>query len=383
MILCKLTKAQMQGVFWVESLGDFSLASMIPIIVYLGLLAVFYVVSIYVEKSAALRGSKRKSLSVWTDKGLRMFFLLILTYPLMVLMPWVFIPLVVAYTPSFVDDGEKTGKRTSAFVRGLPIFHLVRWYFHLEVVNAFESDSPLVTNEGGDGPRLRKDTQYILGVHPHGFLPVGTLINMLSSTSRCDEKVFGGVHVRHLAASFCFFIPGYRDFILAGGLIDAARYNAKRALNPEYGMSLALVPGGATEALYAGKGRNTLVLRRRRGFIKLALETGAHLVPVYSFGENDCFNQLSGVFPVVSRMQAKIQRVLGISMPIVTNLIPNRAKITTVFGTPIEVPKLSEAPTEAQIDDLMDRYINALTALFNAHAAKYIENPEHRKLEIL
>jgi hypothetical protein len=34
-------------------------------------------------------------------------------------------------------------------------------------------------------------------------------------------------------------------------------------------------------------GMNTLVLRKRRGFIKLALEAGAHIVPVYSFNEND------------------------------------------------------------------------------------------------
>lgn len=353
--------------------------------IYLALLGVFYVISIYVEKSAALRGTNRKSLPAWTDKGLRLFFLLILTFPPMAWMPWVFVPLVLAYAPTFIDDGEKTGKRTSKWLTSLSMFNFVRWYFSLNIVNALRADSPLVTNEGGNGPRLRRDMQYILGVHPHGFLPVGTLINILTNTSNCEEKVFNGVQVRHLAASFCFFIPGYRDFILAGGLIDAARYNAKRALNPEYGMSLALVPGGATEALYAGKGRNTLVLRKRRGFIKLALETGAHLVPVYSFGENDCFNQLAGVFPALSAFQSKVQRIIGISVPIVTNIIPNRAKITTVFGTPLAVPKIPEGtiPTEAQIDDLMARYIVALTELFNDHAPTYIEDPAHRKLEIL
>ncbi len=46
-------------------------------------------------------------------------------------------------------------------------------------------------------------------------------------------------------------------------------------------------PGGATEALYASPGRNTVVLKKRLGFVKLAIQKGAYLVPVYAFGENN------------------------------------------------------------------------------------------------
>ncbi len=48
-------------------------------------------------------------------------------------------------------------------------------------------------------------------------------------------------------------------------------------------LSLALVPGGATEALYSHPSRDVVYLRKRGGFVKLALETGAHLLPVFSF----------------------------------------------------------------------------------------------------
>jgi len=43
------------------------------------------------------------------------------------------------------------------------------------------------------------------------------------------------------------------------------------------------------QSLYAKPGANHLVLRRRRGFIKVALRTGVPLVPVYAFGENSTF----------------------------------------------------------------------------------------------
>lgn len=49
--------------------------------------------------------------------------------------------------------------------------------------------------------------------------------------------------------------------------------------------------GGAREALNARPGNYKLVLKERKGFIKIALETGAALVPVFSFGEVEVYDQ--------------------------------------------------------------------------------------------
>lgn len=53
------------------------------------------------------------------------------------------------------------------------------------------------------------------------------------------------------------------------------------------GSSLTIVVGGAAESLSARPGTADLTLKRRMGFIKLAMRQGADLVPVFSFGEND------------------------------------------------------------------------------------------------
>ena len=55
-----------------------------------------------------------------------------------------------------------------------------------------------------------------------------------------------------------------------------------------------LAIGGATESLYAGPGTMNLVLQRRKGFVRVALQTGACLVPVINFGENELYSTIRG-----------------------------------------------------------------------------------------
>jgi 2-acylglycerol O-acyltransferase 2 len=329
-------------------------------------LAVFYGISVFMEKKAAMRGTNREPLSPVADRSLRLFFLFILSAPVIYIHPYIFGPIVLLYLPSFIDQGEKTGKRVSSVVKNAFIWRWIAKYFSLSVVAA--------------GEKLDPKKSYIIGCHPHGFLPIGTMVNCLTNITKVNETFLNGVPVRTLAASFCFYIPIYRDIVLGGGVIDAARYNARAALDEGY--SIILVPGGATEGLYAHPGPQRLVLRKRHGFVKLAIETGAHLVPAFSFGETDCYRQLSSKWPWVKKFQHKFQRIFGLSLPLVTNIIPRRTKITTVFGAPIPVEK-NENPTHEQVDAVLEKYIKALHELFDAHAEKYIKDPEHRKLIIV
>jgi 1-acyl-sn-glycerol-3-phosphate acyltransferase len=45
--------------------------------------------------------------------------------------------------------------------------------------------------------------------------------------------------------------------------------------------------------LDAHPGTNDIILDKRKGFIRLALLTGTPIVPVFVFGENDLFFQVS------------------------------------------------------------------------------------------
>jgi len=46
--------------------------------------------------------------------------------------------------------------------------------------------------------------------------------------------------------------------------------------------------------LYASPGTMDLVLQRRKGFVRVPLQTGAFMVPVINFGENEMYNTIRG-----------------------------------------------------------------------------------------
>lgn len=84
-----------------------------------------------------------------------------------------------------------------------------------------------------------------------------------------------------------FKIPFYRDFMLFHGVCSVSKASCTKILEKGAGTAITIVIGGAAESLSAHPGTADLTLKRRFGFIKIAIREGADLVPVFSFGEND------------------------------------------------------------------------------------------------
>lgn len=82
--------------------------------------------------------------------------------------------------------------------------------------------------------------------------------------------------------------PGYRNhlinmFVVLGlGFCSVSKKSINNILRNGPGCSVMIVPGGAAESLYAFPNKYDLVIKRRLGFIKLAMQNGASLVPVHS-----------------------------------------------------------------------------------------------------
>jgi 2-acylglycerol O-acyltransferase 2 len=71
------------------------------------------------------------------------------------------------------------------------------------------------------------------------------------------------------------------------GVCSVSKPSCFNILSQGPGNAITIVVGGAAESLSAHPGTADLTLKKRYGFIKMAIRAGADLVPVFSFGEND------------------------------------------------------------------------------------------------
>ncbi|CAF93006.1 unnamed protein product, partial [Tetraodon nigroviridis] len=138
--------------------------------------------------------------------------------------------------------------------------------------------------------------------------------------------------------------------------------------------------GRTQKSLDARPGALKLQVLHRKGFIKLALKHGAQLVPVFSFGENELFDQMQNPSgSPLRRLQDRLQSLMGIAMPLFHargvfqysfGLMPYRKPVHTVVGKPISVAQ-TPSPTSEDIEALHRAYLQRLTQLFEEHKLEY------------
>ena len=180
-----------------------------------------------------------------------------------------------------------------------------------------------------------------------------------------------------------FRIPFYGIYLSWLGVCDASKESCNYILEKSNGNSILLVLGGAKESLDAHPTNEyRLTLKNRKGFVKIGLTNGASLVPVFSFGENDLYDQLAN--PPGSRtrrLQIAIQKRLGFATPFfkgrgifqyAIGFLPNRHRIDTYVGAPIHLPKLERDQITAEIiDKYHTEYMEALKHLFDTYKVRH------------
>ncbi|XP_067850784.1 2-acylglycerol O-acyltransferase 1-like [Heptranchias perlo] len=275
--------------------------------------------------------------------------------------------IAAVYTVWLYLDWEtpNQGGRRSEWVRNWTIWSYFRDYFPIHLEKTTDLD-----------PQYN----YLFGFHPHGVLVAGAFENFCSEATGF-RKLFPGLTSYLCVLPFWFKIPFYRDYIMCAGLVSSVKSSVSHILSRKGGGNVAvIVIGGAEESLDARPGALTLRILNRKGFIKLAIKRGAHLVPVFSFGENEVFNQVNnpkGSF--LRTMQERLQKIMGFALPLFHargifqysfGLLPYRKPIYTIVGKPIIVQQ-NHTPSNQEIEALHRKYIEALNKLFEEHKAQY------------
>lgn len=226
---------------------------------------------------------------------------------------------------------------------------------------------------------LTPTRKYIFGYHPHGIISHGAFA-AFATEALGFSQLFPGITNTLLTLDANFTIPLYRDYLLRLGLASVSRESCENllsqgGLNGEgMGRAITIVIGGASESLDAKPHHLKLVLRRRKGFVKLALRTGADLVPILAFGENDLYDQVDGnAHPFVHRAQLLLKRFMGFTVPLFhargvfnydVGVMPYRRPVNIVVGKPIPVQR-QEKPDPKEVDRLHAVYVRELERIWD------------------
>jgi len=285
-------------------------------------------------------------------------------------------PLLIPYLVHLAVSGAATDGKLryrSKYMRSMPIWKLFGSYFPTALHKTYDLDP------------TRK---YIFGYHPHGIISHGAWAAFATNALGFEEK-FPGITNTLLTLDANFKMPLYRDWLLGMGLRSVSRESiwnllTKGGSNGEgMGRAVTIVIGGARESLEAQPGTLNLIINGRKGFIKMALRTGADIVPVLGFGENDLYDQLSPkTHPMVHKFQMFCLKVFKFTLPALygrgvinydIGLMPYRRPMNIVVGKPIKVMQ-SATPEQAEIDRLHHLYVAELQKIWDTYKNEFAKD---------
>ncbi|XP_071951810.1 2-acylglycerol O-acyltransferase 2-B-like [Antedon mediterranea] len=272
-------------------------------------------------------------------------------------------------------NSSMEGGRRWEFVMKWPMWHYMANFYPMKLHKTAELDI---------------DNNYLMGFHPHGVMSHGAWVHFGTEGTNFSG-LFPGIRRTLLTLRGHFYFPVIRELLLMHAICDVSRTSLDFILGKSgKGNAAVIVIGGAIESLNARPNLHKLYLEKRRGFVKKAIVHGAHLVPMYSFGETDVYDQVEnpeGSF--LRKFQRFLTNMFGFAPPVfhgrgifnyMFGIIPYRRPINTVVGKPIPV-KQNPCPTEKEISKLHEEYKTQLEKLFNEYKSKFGVSKD-QKLEI-
>lgn len=265
------------------------------------------------------------------------------------------------------------------------------WLRRSKVWSLYASYFPARLHRSQELPPTRK---YIFGYHPHGIISHGAFA-AFATDALGFSQLFPGITNTLLTLEANFRIPLYRNYALAMGINSVSRESCENILskgglnNEGMGRAITIVIGGARESLDAKPDSSTLklILKSRKGFVKMAIRTGADLVPVLAFGENDLYDQLSGAeHPFIHKMQMLVKKFAGFTVPLFhargvfnydVGLMPYRRAVNVVVGRPIQVQRQGhrgdgDKIDMAYVDELHAQYVQELERLWEEWKGAFV-----------
>ncbi|CAL5197361.1 unnamed protein product [Lathyrus oleraceus] len=212
-----------------------------------------------------------------------------------------------------------------------------------------------------DHEAFHPNQSYVFGYEPHSVFPFGIFALL-------DNIGFMPISkMRFLVSSASFYIPFLGQVWRWLGFTSVAKKNLISLLAS--GHSCIIVPGGNRETLFMEHGSENVYLKERRGFVRIAMEMGHPLVPVFCFGQTNTYKW----WKVPGKLVQNLTRFIKINpilfWGILGSPIPFKNPLYVVVGRPIHVNK-NPKPTTEQVAKVHSEFVEALQNLFEKHKAR-------------
>jgi 1-acyl-sn-glycerol-3-phosphate acyltransferase len=164
-----------------------------------------------------------------------------------------------------------------------------------------------------------------------------------------------------LGDDLLFKLPVTKDLAPEIGLVPASHENAKELLENEE--LLAIAPGGMRESLRLSNERYSVRWGKRKGFVRLAIETGTPIVLAACPSADRIFkvyeNPLTALAYKKFKFPLPIFRGWGLSM------VPRPVKLTHYLSAPIIPPKMDKDNLELQVNTFHNVLVKEMERLMS------------------
>ncbi|XP_041093297.1 diacylglycerol O-acyltransferase 2-like [Polyodon spathula] len=166
-------------------------------------------------------------------------------------------------------DSPENWSRPSKWIRGWSLWKHFSNYYPIKLVKTAE---------------LSPERNYVFGCHPHGIMCAGAFSNF-STEGTGFSTMFPGIRPHLATLAGMFKMPIYREYMMCAGERQQTRKQTNTHSRGMWsgeqpslkyhlsqngsGNAVAIVIGGAAESLNCSPGHNSLVMRNRKGFVKL------------------------------------------------------------------------------------------------------------------